>query len=72
MKDGINNSFYIEFDTKEYEPFLKAVRVQLDAEMIRDLNKQLPVNLSDHPLYPALVRYVLNNPIKKKESSNAS
>lgn len=59
--------FYIAFDTKDMHPHIKATRVQLDEEIIRDMNKQLPVNLSDHPLYPQLVSYVNNNPVKPRE-----
>lgn len=64
----INNKFYIEFDTKEFEPFLKAVSVTLSVELIRDLDKQLSINLCDHPLYPALVRYVQHNPVPKQKA----
>ena len=63
----MDNKFYIEFDTKEFEPFLKGISVTLQSELIRDLNKQMPINLSEHPLYPALVRYVQHNPVPKKQ-----
>ena len=69
----MTNTFYIEFDTREFEPFLKGISVTLSTEVIRDLKRQLPINLSEHPLYPALVRYVQANPPRqKKESSNGS
>ena len=57
--------YYIAFDTKDMAPHIKATRVSLDTELIRDMNKQLPINLSDHPLYPQLVKYVQNNPVPK-------
>lgn len=63
----MNNDFYICFDTREYEPFLKATKVTLTTELIRDPQKQLPINLCEHPLYPALVRYVQANPIKPQK-----
>lgn len=61
------STYYISFDTKEYAPFLKGTYVTLGSELIRDLNKQLPISLSDHPLYPQLVRYVLANPVKESK-----
>ena len=66
----MENTFYIEFDTKDYEPFLKATSITLGTELIRDLHRQLPINLLDHPLYPALVRYVQNNPVPKPKDKS--
>lgn len=59
-------SYYIAFDTKDMYPYIKATRVTLDTELIRDMAKQLPVNLSEHPLYPQLVRYCQENPVRTK------
>ncbi len=60
--------YYISFDTKDTAPNLKAVNVTISHEIIRDMNKQLPINLCDDPLYPVLVKYVLANPVRKQRS----
>lgn len=60
-------AYYIAFDTKDMAPHIKATRVQIDFEVIRDMNKQLPVNLSEDPLYPQLEAYVKANPSKPRK-----
>lgn len=54
--------FYIAFDTKDMAPNILATKVTLSTEVIRDMNRPLAINLSEHPLYPALYRYVASNP----------
>lgn len=58
-------SYYIAFDTKDMAPNLKATKVTLNYEMISDMNKQLPINLAEDPLYPALHAYCMANPPRK-------
>jgi hypothetical protein len=60
-------TYYIRFDTKEMEGVLVAWRVDVSKEVIRDRNKPLAINLCEDPLYPALVHYVQNNPVRKVE-----
>lgn len=60
----MNKKYYISFDTKDRPGVIMAVSVVLDREMISDMNKQLPINLCDHPLYPELVQYVKANPVR--------
>jgi hypothetical protein len=58
----MKKKYYIKFDTQEYPGKIKAWSVVLDTEIISDLNKKLPINLREHPLYPALYAYVAANP----------
>lgn len=63
--------YYINFDTNEMPGRIKATTVRLDTDVVRDMNKGLPVDLVDDPLYPQLERYVLDNPsgkIKRKST----
>lgn len=55
--------YYIEFNTLEMRPNIRATTVQLGHELITDMKAELPINLVDDPLYPYLVSYVMaNNP----------
>jgi len=59
------SKYYISFDTNDMHPNIKAVTVSLGHELISDMDKKLPINLVDDPLYPDLVQYVwANNPGK--------
>jgi hypothetical protein len=58
--------YFIAFDTKEMKPNIIGWRVTLSKEVIRDMDKPLPINLCEDPLYPMLVRYVESNPLVKK------
>lgn len=62
----MDKAFYISFNTLDMPGKIKAIRVRLDTEIVSDMNKSFPINLSDHPLYPDLERYVLNNPSRRK------
>lgn len=53
--------YAIDFDTKEMPGKVVGVRVQLDTVIIGE-DDRVRVDLSDHPLYEKLERYVLNNP----------
>lgn len=61
--------FYIAFDTKDMAPNIKAVKVSLNHELIRDMNKGLPINLCEHPLYHHLEAYVKANPSRRKNEN---
>ncbi len=56
---GSENEFCIKFDTQPGNT-IKAVQVTLE-EVILTPTDVVRVNLSDHPLYPALVEYMMNN-----------
>lgn len=57
--------YHVEFDTQEMAGRLLAVRVRLDREIIRDMNRKVNIALCNDPLYPALERYVRANPSGK-------
>lgn len=60
----MKGTYYVAFDTREVPNAIVATRVTLEREIIRDLEASLPINLSEHPLYPLLESYVLRNPSK--------
>lgn len=53
--------YHITFNVTPDKKMIEAIAVTLDKEFIRDPNTQFRVDLSDHPLYPALEAYVLAN-----------
>jgi hypothetical protein len=59
--------FYIECDLKDMYPNKVFIRAHLDKELVRigELPSLEIKNLCEHPLYPALVRYVQANPVPK-------
>jgi hypothetical protein len=61
-----DNTFGISFDTNTVRKtgILKVVQVKLEEATLAP-EETVHVNLSEHPLYPALVRYVLANPPRK-------
>lgn len=58
--------YYIEFNTTEMAPNIRATTVELKHELITDMQKELPINLCQDPLYHHLVAYVNANPLKRK------
>lgn len=56
------NTFYIDFDTNSHPGAIQAVKVTIELELIKDMDKSLNIALFDHPLYPELQRYVKANP----------
>jgi hypothetical protein len=58
------DAYHLEFNTKEMPGMIVCVEVQLRRRIGRD-HDTFRVDLSDHPLYPALERYVLANPTRK-------
>jgi hypothetical protein len=57
----MTEEYFIDFDTKIEPGKIQAVRIRIDLVTITDMNKPLAVNLCEHPLYPELKRYVLEN-----------
>lgn len=64
-KKPSDNTYYIAFDTQELPGALLAVRVTIDQEVIRDMERELPINLCEHPLYDKLATYVIHNRPRK-------
>lgn len=62
-----DRTYYIDFNTKEAPGLIKATRVVLGSDLVRDDKHTFKINLCDDPLYPHLVRYVLNNPPRKEQ-----
>lgn len=62
-------TYYIDFDTKDMPGAIRAVRVRLDEEVVRDHGRALPVNLCEDALYEKLEKYVLANPSKKRRKT---
>jgi hypothetical protein len=62
----VSKRYYVDFDTKDMAPRIKATYVEIGVDVIRDMDKQLPINLCDHPLYAQLARYVQNNPPRQR------
>lgn len=56
--------YYINFDTKEIPNGIKATKVSLDSVLVLDKNKSFRIDLCDDPLYPILVKYVKDNPVR--------
>ena len=65
IQDG---EFFIDFNTKVAAPKLQAVRVRIDSVLITKMDKQLHINLCEHPLYRELERYVKANPYRPAQS----
>lgn len=57
--------FYIAFDTKDMAPKIKATWVEMGTELISDMGRGLPINLSDHPAYKELWKYCQANPPRR-------
>lgn len=56
-------SYYVKFDVEKGGELLNGVRVRIDRKMHRNADdKVFAINLCDDPLYPALHKYVLDNP----------
>lgn len=65
MKTHKGLPYCISFDTKEMPGKIVAVRVEL-SKHIMTVHDSVNVALAEHPLYPALEQYVLNNPTRKR------
>lgn len=65
MKQKQGLDYVVSFDTKEMPGKIVGVRVQLDTVILSELS-EVQIDLADHPLYPALQEYVMNNPRGKR------
>lgn len=65
----MKKKYHIEFFTLDKPGYIEAVSVELNKELIKDDKTTFNIDLADHPLYPSLVQYVLNNPPDKFGSS---
>lgn len=54
-------SYYVSFDTKDMPGKIVAVKVTIEKEIISDMEKELPINMSEDPLYHHLKTYCENN-----------
>jgi len=59
--------YYIAFDTQDMAPSIKAVTVELKHEIVSDMDMQVRIDLVDDPLYTELVKYIKNNPARKRK-----
>lgn len=57
----MQNEYYIDFNTTQQPGKLQAVKITIDLVTIEDMKKPLNINLTEHPLYLELQRYVLAN-----------
>lgn len=61
MKRKNGSEYAIDFNTREGPNQIEAVTVALNKRFMHK-DETVRVDLCDHPLYPKLVKYVLNNP----------
>jgi hypothetical protein len=55
------DTFHMEFETREFPGKVQYVEITINKRVTSDPNKKFRVDLCDHPLFPALVRYVDGN-----------
>ena len=71
MKTKTGLRFAIAFDTKEMPGKIVATTVELGT-WIMTKSDEVNVALADHPLYPALERYVRDNPSRQANAKSAT
>lgn len=54
------NEYHISFNTKDSAGYIKAVKVSISEDVVL-LDETVRIDLVDHPLYPALQKYILQN-----------
>jgi len=60
--------YYIAFDTQEDPaPSIEAITIELRQEVVSDMDMEVRIDLVDDPLYTELVKYVKNNPVRKRK-----
>lgn len=59
-----SNEFHIQFDQAGISGYIKSVKVVIMEDIV-DRDETVRIDLRDHPLYPALFKYCLNNPPTK-------
>lgn len=64
---GKETEYWISFNIENNKKSISGVRVKICRALEKDMNASFKIDLCDHPLYPALVRYVEANPIKKDD-----
>lgn len=64
--------YYIEFNIAKDKKSIQTITVSLDSEVVTDMEAQMDISLSKHPLFANLEKYVLANPTKKEELSNTN
>lgn len=67
MAEDDLNTFSIAFDTKSLPGKVVVTTVRLERRILSDASfsqRRFRINMVDHPLYRALVRYVLANPLR--------
>ena len=57
--------YCISFDTQDMPGKIVAVGVQLNTIIMKDTDR-VRIDLVDHPLYPALEKYVKSNPSRPR------
>lgn len=63
---GKEAEFWIKFDVEHNGKSLSGVRIKICRAMEKNMAAGFDVSLASHPLYPALVEYVKNNPLEQK------
>lgn len=56
-------TFHVSFDTETYPGKLRAVQIVISNTIMGD-EDVANLALCEHPLYPALVQYVMDNPAR--------
>ena len=64
---GKESEFWVKFDVEQQGRALSGVRIKICRAMEKDRNAKFNISLAAHPLYPALVEYVKNNPLKEEQ-----
>lgn len=59
------NVFCVAFDTQKLKGYIETVKVTIENDVMDSMDTAR-VDLCDHPLYPQLERYVLENPSAPK------
>lgn len=65
FKPNEENTYYIDFNTKEIPDHIVAVKVVLTSDVLRASDDKFRIDLCKHPLYEKLCNYVINNPPRK-------
>jgi hypothetical protein len=66
------SKYYIEFNVAPDKKSIQTIIVDLDSEVVTDMTAPRNVGLVEHPLYPQLEKYVLNNPSIAPEQQTTS
>ncbi|CAB4157911.1 hypothetical protein UFOVP681_54 [uncultured Caudovirales phage] len=61
---GKKREYWVNFNVENGGKAISGIRVEISRAMEKDINSKFAINLCDDPLYPALHRYVMDNPPK--------